>query len=211
MGIKGIAKVAMGWFLGCDLSLDCKGDEEIDEQELEAHYSYMAKIQEVPIADSGTDFEPLKQLQYNDEYNVFANVNQHFEQSESISNTCLVEKDDSDVTPDSPNMCEHDIQTDQKAEDERAALANLIANLKLDVDENKKIKKQLKKANTSLAHELEQCESILTETSKTPEESNSIRDSFLVALQSKQTEFEKYKACNDRTVDYDKLKRKWYS
>nr|GEZ83693.1 hypothetical protein [Tanacetum cinerariifolium] len=25
-------------------------DEEIDEQELEAHYSYMAKIQEVPIA-----------------------------------------------------------------------------------------------------------------------------------------------------------------
>nr|GEZ93876.1 hypothetical protein [Tanacetum cinerariifolium] len=87
-------------------------DEEINEQELEAHYSYMAKIQEVPIADSGTDFEPLKQLQYNDEYNVFANVNQHCEQSESISNTCLVEKDDSDVTPDSPNMCEHDIQTD---------------------------------------------------------------------------------------------------
>ncbi|GJW12305.1 hypothetical protein Tco_1578132 [Tanacetum coccineum] len=30
-------------------------DEEIDEQELEAHYSYMAKIQEVPNADSGTD------------------------------------------------------------------------------------------------------------------------------------------------------------
>ncbi|GKF34880.1 retrotransposon protein, putative, ty1-copia subclass, partial [Tanacetum coccineum] len=27
-------------------------DEEIDEQKLEAHYNYMAKIQEVPIADS---------------------------------------------------------------------------------------------------------------------------------------------------------------
>ncbi|GJW52681.1 retrovirus-related pol polyprotein from transposon TNT 1-94, partial [Tanacetum coccineum] len=37
-------------------------DEEIDEQELEAHYSYMAKIQEVPNADSGTDSEPLEQL-----------------------------------------------------------------------------------------------------------------------------------------------------
>ncbi|GKA61459.1 hypothetical protein Tco_0760866 [Tanacetum coccineum] len=36
-------------------------DEEIDEQELEAHYSYMAKIQEVPIVDSGTDYEPLEQ------------------------------------------------------------------------------------------------------------------------------------------------------
>ncbi|GJT21950.1 hypothetical protein Tco_0891887 [Tanacetum coccineum] len=35
-------------------------DEEIDEQELEAHYSYMAKIQEVPNADTGTDAEPLE-------------------------------------------------------------------------------------------------------------------------------------------------------
>ncbi|GKA97862.1 hypothetical protein Tco_0825756, partial [Tanacetum coccineum] len=33
-------------------------DEEIEEQELEAHYSYMAKIQEVPTADSETDTEP---------------------------------------------------------------------------------------------------------------------------------------------------------
>nr|GEV62334.1 ribonuclease H-like domain-containing protein [Tanacetum cinerariifolium] len=116
-------------------------DEEIDEQELEAHYSNMAKIQEVPSADSGTNSEPLEQVQYNDEYNVFANVNQHCEQSESISNTCLVEKDDSDVTPDSPDMCEHDIQTDQNTEDEPTALANLIANLKFNVDENKKIQK----------------------------------------------------------------------
>nr|GFB84003.1 hypothetical protein [Tanacetum cinerariifolium] len=87
-------------------------DEEIDEQELEAHYIYMAKIQEVPTADLGTDSEPLEQVQYNDEYNVFANVNQHCKQSKSTNNTCLVEKDDSDVTPDSPDMCKHDIQTD---------------------------------------------------------------------------------------------------
>nr|GFC90093.1 hypothetical protein [Tanacetum cinerariifolium] len=30
-------------------------DEEVDEQELEAHYSYMAKIHEVPTAGLGTD------------------------------------------------------------------------------------------------------------------------------------------------------------
>ncbi|GKG35797.1 hypothetical protein Tco_0440951, partial [Tanacetum coccineum] len=36
-------------------------DEEIDEQELEAHYNYMVKIQEVPNADSGTNVEPLEQ------------------------------------------------------------------------------------------------------------------------------------------------------
>ncbi|GJR75389.1 retrovirus-related pol polyprotein from transposon TNT 1-94 [Tanacetum coccineum] len=37
-------------------------DEETDEQELEAHYSYMAKLQEVPTADSGTDTEPLERI-----------------------------------------------------------------------------------------------------------------------------------------------------
>nr|GEX43761.1 retrovirus-related Pol polyprotein from transposon TNT 1-94 [Tanacetum cinerariifolium] len=36
-------------------------DEEVDEQELEAHYSYMAKIQEVPTADSGIDSKPVEQ------------------------------------------------------------------------------------------------------------------------------------------------------
>nr|GEZ57255.1 hypothetical protein [Tanacetum cinerariifolium] len=83
-------------------------NDEIDEQELEAHYSYMAKIQEVPTADTCTDSEPVEQ---NDQNGV-------------------------------------------ESDDERVALANLIANLKLDVDENKKIQKQLKKANTILAQEL---------------------------------------------------------
>nr|GEV00755.1 hypothetical protein [Tanacetum cinerariifolium] len=133
-------------------------DEEINEQELEAHYSYMEKIQEVPTADSGTNSEPLEQ---ND-------------------------------------------QNDVESDDERVALANL----KLDVAENKKIQKQLKKENTTLAQELKECKTILAETSKTLGESNSIQDSCLVSLQNKQTEFEKYKAFNDRTVDYEKLERK---
>ncbi|GJZ97031.1 retrovirus-related pol polyprotein from transposon TNT 1-94, partial [Tanacetum coccineum] len=186
-------------------------DEEIDEQELEAHYSYMAKIQEVPNADSGTDAEPLEQVHYDTDHNVFTNDLQHFEQSESIRNTCAVETGDSNVIPDSPDMCNNDIQNDQhdvECDDERVALANLIANLKLDVDENKKIQKQLKKANATLTQELTECKSILAETSRTLGESNSIRDSCLVALQNKQTEFERYKAFNDRTVDYDKLERK---
>ncbi|GJS90500.1 retrovirus-related pol polyprotein from transposon TNT 1-94 [Tanacetum coccineum] len=137
-------------------------DEKIDEQELEAHYSYMAKIQEVPTVDSGTNSEPLEHVQYDD---------------------------DSNVTPDSPNMCDNDIQIDQNAEDEHVVLANLIANLKLDVDENKMIQKKLKKVNASLAHELKECKSILAETSRTLGESNSIWDSCLVAHQNKQTEF----------------------
>nr|GEV74860.1 hypothetical protein [Tanacetum cinerariifolium] len=153
-------------------------DEEINEQELKAHYSYMAKIHEVPTGDTGTDSEPLEQVQHDTGYNVFANDLQHFEQSESVSNKCLVETDDSNVFPNSPDMCDDDIHNDQndvESDDER---------------------------------ELKECKSILAKTSKTLRESNSVRDSCLVALQNKQTEFEKYKAFNDRTVYYDKLERK---
>nr|GEU98580.1 retrovirus-related Pol polyprotein from transposon TNT 1-94 [Tanacetum cinerariifolium] len=138
-------------------------DEEIDEQELEAHCGYMAKIQEVTTADTGIDSEPLEKVQTDTGYNMFANDLQHSEQFESISNTCIVETDDGNVIPDSPDMCDNDIQNDQndvECDDERIALSILIANLKL------------------------------------------------VALQNKQTEFEKYKAFNDRNIDYDKLERK---
>nr|GFA63856.1 hypothetical protein [Tanacetum cinerariifolium] len=95
------------------------------------------------------------------------------------------ETDDSNVIPDSLDMCDDDIQNDQndvESDDERVALANLIANLKLDVDENKKIQKQLKKANKTLAHELKECKTILVETSKTLGESISVRDSCLTCL-----------------------------
>nr|GFC32868.1 hypothetical protein [Tanacetum cinerariifolium] len=44
---------------------------------------------------------------------------------------------------------ENNDQNDVESDDERVALVNL----KLDVDENKKIQKQLKKANTTLAQE----------------------------------------------------------
>ncbi|GJW26451.1 retrovirus-related pol polyprotein from transposon TNT 1-94 [Tanacetum coccineum] len=179
-------------------------DEEIDEQELEAHYSYMVKIHEVPTVDSGTNTDPLEKVQYNAEYNVFSNERQHSEQPESINNTCVVEKVDSNVIPNLPDMCANDIQTDQNAkecDDERASLANLIANLKFNIDENKKIQRQLKKANTSLNQELKLCKSNL-------EESNTTRDSCLIARQSKQTELETHKTLIDCTVDYDKLERK---
>nr|GEV15751.1 hypothetical protein [Tanacetum cinerariifolium] len=87
-------------------------------------------------------------------------------QPESINDTPIVEKDDINVIPDSSNMCDNDNQADQNAnecDDEHVVLANLIANLKLDTDENKKIQKQLKKANTSLSYEPEECKSSLEE------------------------------------------------
>ncbi|GJZ73139.1 hypothetical protein Tco_0637285 [Tanacetum coccineum] len=94
--------------------------------------------------------------------------------------------------------CSRIVSGNGNDQDERAALANLIANLKLDIDENKKIQKQLKKANTSLTQEWKECKSTLAETSSTLGESNSIQDSSLIALQNKQTELEKYMAFNDQ-------------
>ncbi|GKC74598.1 hypothetical protein Tco_1120481, partial [Tanacetum coccineum] len=150
-------------------------------------------------------------VKYDAAYNVFSNERQHSKQPESINNTCLVEKVDSNVISNSPDMCNDDIKTNQNTEecdDECVALANLIANLKLNIDENKKIQKQLKKSNASLTHELKECKSILAETSRTLKESNSTRDSFLIALQSKQTELETYMTLNNYTIDYDKLEHK---
>ncbi|GKF09135.1 retrovirus-related pol polyprotein from transposon TNT 1-94, partial [Tanacetum coccineum] len=95
-------------------------DEEIDEQELEAHYNFMAKIQEVLPEESSSTEQPLEQ---------------------------------------------------------HAALANLIANLPLDTEENKMILKQLKKANASLTQELEECKTNLDETSRALGEATSCRDS----------------------------------
>ncbi|GJZ85324.1 hypothetical protein Tco_0650663 [Tanacetum coccineum] len=152
--------------------------EAIDEQELEAHYSFMAKIQEVLPEESSSTEQPLEQVQNNDENNVFANERQH---SENNTAECA---------------------------DERAALANLIANLTLDTEENKTILKQLKKANASLTQELEECKTNLDETSRALGEATSCRDSCLIALQNKQNELEKYIAFNDRTIDYDILQTK---
>ncbi|GKB58520.1 hypothetical protein Tco_0914706 [Tanacetum coccineum] len=150
-------------------------DEDIYEQELEVHYSFMAKIQEVLPADSGSDAEPLEKVQYNADYNVFANERQHSEQPESIKYTYVVEKVDSNIIPNSSNMCDNDNQDDQNAkecDDERVVHATLIANLQLDTKENKRNQKQLNKANASLSQELKECKSTLEETNRTLGESN---------------------------------------
>ncbi|GJT73975.1 hypothetical protein Tco_1033261 [Tanacetum coccineum] len=150
-------------------------------------------------------------VQNHDENDVFANVRRHSEQPESINDTYVLEKDDSNVIPDSSNICTNDNQVDQNAAecvDERAALANLIANLTLDTEENKTILKQLKKANASLTQELKECKTNLDESSRALGEATSSRDSSLIALQTKQTELEKYTALNDLTSDYKILQTK---
>nr|GFD46349.1 hypothetical protein [Tanacetum cinerariifolium] len=83
-------------------------DDESDDQELEAHYMYMAKPQQVSpdVDDSGPIFdkEPEQQVQNDDHYDVFAIDCQNSEQSESVHNTYLIEQDARNVIIESKDM-----------------------------------------------------------------------------------------------------------
>ncbi|GKA90465.1 hypothetical protein Tco_0812335 [Tanacetum coccineum] len=84
-------------------------NDKPENQELEAHYMYMAKIQEViPTADEYTrpvlEKVPLEKVHPHDEYNVFAKERRHIEHLESISDTYVVKNVDSNITLDSSDM-----------------------------------------------------------------------------------------------------------
>nr|GFB10654.1 hypothetical protein [Tanacetum cinerariifolium] len=73
-------------------SRDDTDDDELEDQELEAHYMFMAQLQEVSpdVADSGPIFddEPLQKVS-----SVFAIESAHPEQSESVLDTYPIEQD----------------------------------------------------------------------------------------------------------------------
>ncbi|GJQ91155.1 hypothetical protein Tco_0002294 [Tanacetum coccineum] len=73
--------------LGDETSSGIVSDEEIDKQKLGAHYSYMAKIQEVSPEESSSTSQPLATVKNHDENDVFANVRRLSEQTESINDT----------------------------------------------------------------------------------------------------------------------------
>ncbi|GJU25617.1 hypothetical protein Tco_1164238 [Tanacetum coccineum] len=85
-------------------------NDEPEDQELEAHYLYMAQIQEVTpdAADNSRPIfndEPLQKVQNdNDNYNVFANDSEHPEQHESINDTYPDEQGDTNIPTDSLDM-----------------------------------------------------------------------------------------------------------
>nr|GEU48279.1 hypothetical protein [Tanacetum cinerariifolium] len=100
------------------------------------------------------DVDSLEKVHTDDEYNVFAIERQHYEQPESINDTYIVKMVDSNVISHSSDMCNNEGKSNQNA-DETENECVLLVSLKVDVDENKNIQKQLKKANTSLTQELE--------------------------------------------------------
>ncbi|GJT77158.1 retrovirus-related pol polyprotein from transposon TNT 1-94 [Tanacetum coccineum] len=139
-------------------------DDESEEQELEAHYMYMAQIQEVtpdPVDNSGPIFDdaPMHKVQNNkDNYNVFGMDNEHPEQPESSNDIYLMEHGDTKITIDSLDICYDRDQDDQDDTDdldqERDLLASLIQKLKCEIDDSKNRNKFLESSNKELVDKL---------------------------------------------------------
>ncbi|GJR80501.1 hypothetical protein Tco_0151286 [Tanacetum coccineum] len=138
-------------------------DDESEEQELEAHYMYMAQIQEVtPDQDNSGpifDDEPMHKVQNNnDNYNVFAMENEHPEQPKSSNDIYLTEQGDTNITIDSLDICYDRAQDDQDETDdldqERDLLASLIQKLKCEIDDSKNRNKFLESSNKELVDKL---------------------------------------------------------
>nr|GEX53219.1 hypothetical protein [Tanacetum cinerariifolium] len=131
--------------------------------ELEAHYMYMAQLQEVSpdAADSGQIFddEPLQKVSTDDHYNVFAIESKHPEQSEYVSDTYPIDQDAHNVIIDSLDMSYDREEIDQNDDDndftkERKFLASLIQKLKCEIDESKNRNKFLETSNKVLIEKL---------------------------------------------------------
>ncbi|GKC43892.1 hypothetical protein Tco_1061614 [Tanacetum coccineum] len=136
-------------------------DDEPEDQEVEAHYLYMAKIQEVTLDAADNfgpifDIEPLQKVQNdNDNYNVFANDKEHLEQP--VNDTYLEEQGDTNITIDSLDMSTNGETIDQDDDDlakEHDLLASLFEKLKCEIDDSKNRNKSLESSNKTLINKL---------------------------------------------------------
>nr|GEY51753.1 hypothetical protein [Tanacetum cinerariifolium] len=138
-------------------------DDELEVQELEAHYMYMVQLQQVSpdVADSGPIFddEPLQKVSNDDYYNVFAMENIHPEQSKSVHDTYAIEQDAQNMIIYSLDMSDDKEKIDQNYDDndlakEHELLVSLIEKLKCEIDESKNRNKFLETSNKALIEKL---------------------------------------------------------
>ncbi|GJX59643.1 gag-pol polyprotein [Tanacetum coccineum] len=107
-------------------------DDEPDDEELEAHYLYMAQIQEVTLDAAHNsrpifDAEPLQKVQHDDDnYNVFAYEREHPEQPEYVNDTY---PDEHNIIIDSLDMSHDREHDDQDDNDDLAKECDFLASL----------------------------------------------------------------------------------
>nr|GEX26501.1 integrase, catalytic region, zinc finger, CCHC-type, peptidase aspartic, catalytic [Tanacetum cinerariifolium] len=112
-------------------------DDKPEDQELEAHYLYMAQIQKLTpdtVDSSGPIFDakPLPKIQNdNNNYNVFANDNEHPKQPESVNATYPDEQGDTNILTDSLDVSNNEGHADQD-EDDDLSREHEVTNLQCD-------------------------------------------------------------------------------
>nr|GFA36978.1 hypothetical protein [Tanacetum cinerariifolium] len=95
--------------------------ETVEDQELEAHYMYMAQLQQVSPDDADSrpifDDEPLQKVSTDDHYNVFSMESIHPEQSKPVHDTYPIEQDTQNVIIDSLDINYDREEIDQNNDD----------------------------------------------------------------------------------------------
>nr|GEU73677.1 retrovirus-related Pol polyprotein from transposon TNT 1-94 [Tanacetum cinerariifolium] len=151
-------------------------------QELEAHYIYMAQIQEVspdtvddsvPIFDS----EPLQKVSNDDNCNVFAIESEHPEQSKSIHDIYPIEQDEHNVIIDSLDMKTN------------ALMYNDL----------KKFQAELERRNdVEYASKINDLNQTISEMKK---ELSAHQETISILSQAKEAQIKLYKTCQDKELD----------
>ncbi|GJX33259.1 hypothetical protein Tco_0243114 [Tanacetum coccineum] len=133
---------------------ECRSAKRVKDSTYHKEKMLLCKQEEdgevIPATNKDTrpidDTKLLEKLHSDDVYNVFSNERLNPMQPESINDTYVVEKIDSNITYDSSNMNNNEEEVDQddeKYQDECVLLALLIENMKLEIDERKKIKENV--------------------------------------------------------------------
>nr|GEV62896.1 actin-binding, cofilin/tropomyosin type [Tanacetum cinerariifolium] len=108
--------------------MDSSGTESGNQDTSSSSGNYLTHVVDVDIRPVNGQV-PFTKVQLTAQHNVLANEQQHTEQSEPIYNTYLLEKVDSNTTPDSTNMSHMRGEIDQDAEQCQAKSPLLNAEL----------------------------------------------------------------------------------
>ncbi|GJX89156.1 hypothetical protein Tco_0341170 [Tanacetum coccineum] len=191
-------------------------NDEPKDQELEAHYLYIAQIQEVTpdaVDNSGPIFDtkPLQKVQKKDDnYNVFAIESEHPKQPKSVNDTYPVEQDEHNIIIDSIDMSydrEQDDQDDDGLAKERYLLASLIEKLKCEIDDSKNRNKFLESSNKTLVDKLKDLNKFQAELDRYHDVNYASKELFAhqetisIMSQEKEAQIKFYKNRKDKEIE----------
>nr|GEV76200.1 uncharacterized mitochondrial protein AtMg00810-like [Tanacetum cinerariifolium] len=186
-------------------------NDESDDQELEAHYMYIEKLQEVTLdaADNSGpifDIKPVKQVQTNDNYNVFSIESEHPKQSQSIHDTYLIEQDEHNVVIDSLDMSYDREQADQNddaddLDNERENEDFKTNNKSLELSNNrfKEANNELSDTNKMMYNDIKKFQAELARQMK--KELTAHQETISILTQQKEAQIKLYKSREDKEID----------